>query len=129
MKTYTDYPIIELGDHESFKAPLRECEVIAYDGDMLLYIKVENILKNVKRSFVYTTEGRFTEVESITDEEIINLVKTDQMKELEDTYEKVKHNKIGWREEIMINDKKYLVFVRPDDEVSGIEVVFRELIS
>jgi hypothetical protein len=51
------------------------------------------------------------------------------MKELEATYEKVKHNKIGWREEIMINDKKYLVFVRPDDEVNGNEVVFRELIS
>lgn len=51
------------------------------------------------------------------------------MKELEDTYEKVKNNKIGWREEIMINDKKYLVFIRPDDEVNGTEVVFRELIS
>ena len=70
MKTYTDFPITELGDHESFKAPIRECEVLSYDGDILLYIKVENVLKNVKRSFVYTTEGRFTEVESITDEEI-----------------------------------------------------------
>lgn len=51
------------------------------------------------------------------------------MKEIDATYEKVKHNKIGWREEIMINGNKYLVFVRPDDEVNGTEVVFRELIT
>jgi len=50
------------------------------------------------------------------------------MKELDEIYELVKHNKIGWREERMINNKKYLIFVRPDEEVNGTEVVFRELI-
>ncbi len=51
------------------------------------------------------------------------------MKELDEIYELVKHNKIGWREERMINNKKYLIFVRPDEEVNGTEVVFRELIT
>ena len=70
MKTYTDFPITELGDNEFTKAPIRECEVLSYDDERSLYIKVENVFKTVKRSFVYTKEGRFTEVESITDEEI-----------------------------------------------------------
>lgn len=51
------------------------------------------------------------------------------MKELDETYELVKLNKIGWREERMIKNKKYLIFVRPDEEVNGTEVVFRELIT
>ena len=48
------------------------------------------------------------------------------MKELNRVYELVKHNKIGWREERIINGKRYLIFVRPDGE--GTEVVFRELL-
>jgi hypothetical protein len=48
------------------------------------------------------------------------------MKELDEVYELVKHNKIGWREERIINNKRYLIFVRPDGEST--EVVFRELL-
>lgn len=48
------------------------------------------------------------------------------MKELDKVYELVKHNKIGWREERIINDKLYLIFIRPDGEET--EVVFRELL-
>ena len=46
---------------------------------------------------------------------------------LDSVYEQIKNNKIGWREERIIEGKKYLVFVRPDGE--GTEVVFRELLA
>jgi hypothetical protein len=49
------------------------------------------------------------------------------MKELDETYELVKYNKVGWREEKIINNKKYLIFIREDGK--GTEVVFRELIG
>jgi hypothetical protein len=49
---------------------------------------------------------------------------------IDSVYERVKSNKIGWREEIKIGDKLYLVFVRPDDEIKEqTEIVFRELIK
>jgi hypothetical protein len=52
------------------------------------------------------------------------------MKELDEAYELVKHNKVGWREEITIKDKLYLVFVRPDEKIKNqTEVVFRELVK
>ena len=50
--------------------------------------------------------------------------------DLDSVYERVKNNKIGWREEIKIGEKLYLVFVRPDDKIKGqTETVFRELIQ
>jgi hypothetical protein len=53
------------------------------------------------------------------------------MKEnIDTTYERVKNNKIGWREEIAIGDKLYLVFARPDEKIKGqTEIVFRELVK
>ncbi len=50
------------------------------------------------------------------------------MNDLDKIWEVVKDNKIGWRQETMIGDKRYLVFIRPDLEVGGTEVVFRELL-
>lgn len=47
---------------------------------------------------------------------------------LDSVYERVKENKIGWREEIAIGDKIYLVFARPDEKMKEqTEIVFREL--
>ena len=49
------------------------------------------------------------------------------MKDFDKIYEAIKDNKIGWRQETIINSKKYLVFIRPDEE--GVtEVVFRQLL-
>ena len=49
---------------------------------------------------------------------------------LDSVYERVKANKIGWREEIAIGDKLYLVFARPDEKIEGqTEIVFRELVK
>ena len=50
------------------------------------------------------------------------------MNEFDKIYEAIKDNKIGWRQETMIGDKKYLVFIRPDEEVDGKEIVFRQLL-
>lgn len=50
--------------------------------------------------------------------------------DLESVYEIVKNNKIGWREEIKIGNKLYLVFVRQDDKINEqTEIVFRELLK
>ena len=49
---------------------------------------------------------------------------------MREIYEKVKNNKIGWFDRIIINDKLYLVFVRKDEKIKNqTEVVFRELIK
>jgi hypothetical protein len=50
--------------------------------------------------------------------------------DLESVYERMKNNKIGWREKIKIGNKLYLVFVRPDDKINEqTEIVFRELLQ
>ena len=52
----------------------------------------------------------------------------DEYKDIDSIWEVVKDNKIGWRQEFIWKGKKFLVFVRPDVEVDGAEVVFRELV-
>lgn len=52
------------------------------------------------------------------------------MREINSIYEKVKNNKVGWSDRIIIDDKLYLVFVRQDEKIENqTEVVFRELIK
>jgi hypothetical protein len=65
MKAYTDYPIIELGDKAGKKAPVREVEIISYDGDKYVTVLVENIQTEIKTGYIYETKGRFGEVKSI----------------------------------------------------------------
>ena len=49
---------------------------------------------------------------------------------IDSIYELIKHNKIGWREEIIYDSVRYLVFVRPDSKIEGqTEIVFRELVK
>jgi hypothetical protein len=51
------------------------------------------------------------------------------MSEFDKIYEVIKDNKVGFRQEININNDKYLVFIRPDVENGGTEVVFRKLLK
>jgi len=53
---YTDYPITELGDEEGTRAPIRKCEAIAYDNDKYMYVRINgtNIIKEIKRGYIYT---------------------------------------------------------------------------
>ncbi len=48
---------------------------------------------------------------------------------IEETYEQVKGNRSGWRDTRDIEGKRYLVFIRPDEETGGTEVVFRWLLT
>jgi len=52
------------------------------------------------------------------------------MKSIDSIYELVKNNKVGWKDEFIIDDKKYLVFVRPDEKIENqTEIVFRQLLN
>jgi len=51
------------------------------------------------------------------------------MEEFDKIYEVVKNNKMGFKQEITIENDKFLVFIRPDLENGGSEVVFRKLIN
>jgi len=57
---WTDYPLKELGDTPGQEAPVRQVEVLGYDGDKYLTVRVgENFVTEVKRFYVYAESGRF----------------------------------------------------------------------
>jgi hypothetical protein len=65
MKAYTDYPFTFLGDIEGQIAPIRECEVLSYDGDKYCKIIVEGHTTEIKAGYIYPVPGRCGEVKSI----------------------------------------------------------------
>lgn len=72
MKAYTDYPIIELGDIPNVEAPIREVEVISYDGVKRCKVIVENITKSIKAGYLYKKPGRFGKVKVIDINSIVS---------------------------------------------------------
>jgi len=66
MKAYTDYPFTFLGDVEGLRAPIREIEVLDYDGDKYCNIVVEGHKDSIKSGYIYNTPGRSGEVPCIT---------------------------------------------------------------
>ena len=64
MKAWTDYPITELGDISGELAPIREVNVLTYDGNK--YCKVEiagcNDPQEIKSGYLYQRPGRVQEV-------------------------------------------------------------------
>jgi hypothetical protein len=56
---FTDYPIPALGDNPYTKAPLREVEVISYDGDEWCEVLFEEKKFSVKRYYLYTLIDNF----------------------------------------------------------------------
>ena len=76
MKTYTDYPITELGDTPYQEAPVRECIVRGWDEDKYLSITVENCedIIEVKKCYVYKEKGRIGEVDSLDNNDIIEIL-------------------------------------------------------
>jgi len=66
VKAYTDYPITELSDAPGALAPVRACQVLAYDGDKLVTIEVAGVRCQVKAGYVYQTEGRLGDVPPLT---------------------------------------------------------------
>lgn len=61
MKAWTDYPITELGDTPHVEAPVREIEVLAYDGDKYCRVLVCGIEKSIKAGYLYQEPGRCSE--------------------------------------------------------------------
>jgi hypothetical protein len=78
MILYTDYPIIEFGDKEGKKAPIRRCKIINYDGDKYCEVEViENnlrVFKEIKRGYIYNTYTRYNPKYIATKEEILKSI-------------------------------------------------------
>lgn len=70
MKAYTDYPFEELGDEPFKKAPVREVDVINYDGNKYCRIVVGGVESSVKSGYLYQQHGRFGEVPCVTDKQL-----------------------------------------------------------
>ena len=60
--TYTDYPIVELGDIAEKKAPIRKVMPISWDGDKYVKVLVGGIYQEIKAGYIYTKFGRFGDV-------------------------------------------------------------------
>jgi len=61
LKAWTDYPIIELGDTPYVRAPIREVEILYYDGDKYCRVLVDGVEKEIKAGYLYRGPGRCDE--------------------------------------------------------------------
>lgn len=57
-KAWTDYPFVELGDIPNIIAPIREVEIVLYDGNKYVDIIVEGMKTSIKAGYIYTQPGR-----------------------------------------------------------------------
>ena len=69
-RVFTDYPFTELGDEPGIEAPIRECELIAYDGNKYCMIKIHDRILEVKAGYLYNKSGRCGEVECLTPKQL-----------------------------------------------------------
>ena len=74
MKAYTDYPFTLLGDEPCKEAPIREIEVLSYDGNKYCKIIVNGVHEEIKSGYIYNEKGRFGEVKSITKKQLESLL-------------------------------------------------------
>lgn len=61
MKAWTDYPIVGLGDKPndpSRLAPIREIEIIGWDGDKYAKVLVAGVITYIKHGYLYTEPKR-----------------------------------------------------------------------
>lgn len=63
MKAWTDYSFESLGDVPGQKAPVRECDLIAYDGDKYVTVIVDGKIERLDYGCVYQRPGRKGEVD------------------------------------------------------------------
>lgn len=66
MKAWTDYPFTELGDTAGSTAPVREIEVLMYDGDKYATVVVAGHTTQVKAAYCYQHPGRLGEVPALS---------------------------------------------------------------
>lgn len=65
MKAWTDYPFAELGDTPGREAPVREITVLSYDSDKYCRVLVGGVETEIKAGYVYSSPGRYGEVEVV----------------------------------------------------------------
>lgn len=73
VKLYTDYPIVELGDLPYVEAPIRECELVSFDGDKYVKVRIHGysgLVTEMKWGYVYMGKGRYGEVPKLTLEQV-----------------------------------------------------------
>ena len=58
MRAWTDYPIVSLGDRPHSEAPVREVEVLSYDGDKYCRVRVGGVEESIKAGYIYQLPGR-----------------------------------------------------------------------
>lgn len=77
MQAYTDYPFTALGDEPYKSAPVREIEVLSYDGDKYCVVLVEGIEQEVKSCYVYKNKARCYNGKLFTTHQLSKLPKTE----------------------------------------------------
>lgn len=65
FKAYTDCPFTLLGDTPNQEAPIREVEVVGYDGDKYCTILVGGIKTEVKRCYLYPIAVRYEDYKGV----------------------------------------------------------------
>ena len=73
MKAFTDYPIIELGDIAGEEAPVREVDILSYDGNKYCKVLVEGVILEIKSGYLYQKPGRVKEVPCFMHNELVKL--------------------------------------------------------
>lgn len=73
MKAWTDYPFRELGDTPNQAAPVREIDVISYDGDKYCLVSVQGHKTEIKSGYIYRRQGRLGEVPGLTNAQLERL--------------------------------------------------------
>lgn len=77
MKAWTDYPFEWLGDTLHELAPVREIEVLSYDGDKRCRILVAGREEEIKSGYIYQRPGRIAEVTCLTRKQLARLPQHD----------------------------------------------------
>jgi hypothetical protein len=66
VKAWTDYPLEWMGDEPGKKAPVREVDVLSYDGNKRCRAVVGGRECEIKAGYIYQRAGRIGEVPALT---------------------------------------------------------------
>jgi hypothetical protein len=80
QRYWTDYPFQGLGDEPGKEAPIRACNLLAYDTDKYVGVTVNGKRFSIKRWYVYIQEGRCQQVPVVDDATL------DQLPRLDDSF-------------------------------------------
>ena len=75
MKAWTDYPFTGLGDIPGYEAPVRQIEILSYDGYKYCTVKIYDLEHEaeIKRSYIYQKPGRLGKVPAVTEEQLFRV--------------------------------------------------------